>query len=250
MDDRNFVYRHERTYKIRYTDVDVKDKLKPIGLLAFLNEGASTSADELGFGYDVVTRLGYGFILSNWYVEVKRPVDLSEPLTVVTWPEPPQRVQLFRDYEFYSGEEKLGVAIGRWCMVDIKSFKILPTSLVFQNPSLGINIDFNDFTCCDAPAWKIPGITDGREMFSRPVLYSDLDHYDHVNNTKYTDYLFDAFSVKEIVGHPVKSFQITYAGQCKEGDVMHVFREDREDFSIVEVRVDGCVRTQMKVTFW
>ncbi|MCD8205881.1 MAG: thioesterase [Clostridia bacterium] len=249
MDTRNFVYRHERSYDVRYTDVDVRDKLKPIGLLAILNEGASTSADELGFGYEVVTKLGYGFILANWYVELERPIDLSEKLRVLTWPEPPRPVQLFRDYEIYSGEEKIGTAVGRWCLVELKSFKILPTARVYENPELGLDIKFNDFTCLTPPPWKIPAIKAGREVYSRRVLYSDLDHYFHVNNTKYADYLFDAFTADEIVGRPFKSFQITYAGQCKEGDEMRVFREDFDGYSLVEVRVGGDIRAQMKVSF-
>ena len=37
--------------EIRYSDVDFKDELSASALLAFAQDAAGTSADELGFGY-------------------------------------------------------------------------------------------------------------------------------------------------------------------------------------------------------
>ena len=46
------MYRHIKSYELRYTDVDAFDNLKLSSLLSFLEESACLSADELGFGYD------------------------------------------------------------------------------------------------------------------------------------------------------------------------------------------------------
>ena len=45
------MYRHIKSFELRYTDVDAYDNLKLSSLLSFLEESACLSADELGFGY-------------------------------------------------------------------------------------------------------------------------------------------------------------------------------------------------------
>ena len=120
------MYRNIHTYDIRYTDVDFKDELKLSSLLSVLEESACYSADELGFGYDDISPKGIGFILANWYIELYRPIKLKEKLTVHTWPRTPKNTIFIRDFELYSGEEKVGVCTTRWCMVDLATFPFCP----------------------------------------------------------------------------------------------------------------------------
>ncbi len=50
------MYRNIKNYEIRYIDVDAYDILKPSSLLGFMQESAGFSADELGFGYDIIKK--------------------------------------------------------------------------------------------------------------------------------------------------------------------------------------------------
>lgn len=239
------MYRHIKIYEIRYTDVDAYDNLKLSSLLSFMEQSACLSADELGFGYNDVSKRNIGFILANCYIELYRPVKLGDiSLEVHTWPLPASRIVFLRDYELYVGGEKVGVCATRWCMVDTTSFAVLPVSVYFGE---GAFDDYNRERSTDFKNWKIPSVTEGATAFSETVKYSDYDHYFHMNNTKYADYLSDVFCTDELNGKYFKKAQITYVKQCKEGEKVDYFRQDCDGYTLVEGRVDGEARVSFKV---
>ncbi|MDE7087501.1 MAG: hypothetical protein K2O67_04840 [Clostridia bacterium] len=240
------MYCHKKDYEIRYTDLDFKDELKLSSLLSVMEESACLSADELGFGYSVLQPKNYGFIMVNWYVELFKPIKLGSVLSVHTWPIEPGRIIVLRDYELYVGDEKVGVATSRWCLVDLKTFKMIPAALAFER-----EIEYNKNRSVEFANFKIAEIPEGEHTYSKAVSYSDYDHYDHINNTKYADFLLDAFTVDELKGKSLKNIKITYVKQSKQGETLDFFRQRQADGSwTVEGRVGGELRVQMNVVFY
>lgn len=240
------MYRNIKEYQLRYTDVDAFDNLRLSSLLSFLQESACLSADELGFGYDDLAPANFGFIVVNWYIELFKNIKLGDVLTVHTWPLKPKHLIFLRDFELYCGSEKVGVGTARWCMIDTKKFMPAPASLFFpENFFDGYNtersIDFKD--------WKIPAVKSGEKVYSRKVRFSDYDHYFHVNNTKYADFMFDVFTVDELRNKCVSSVQITYVKQCKEGEEIVFSKEESNGFYFIEGRVGDELRVQMRMKF-
>ena len=240
------MYRHIKAYELRYTDVDAFDNLKLSSLLSFLEESACLSADELGFGYDAVAPKHFGFVVVNWYIKLFKSIKLGDKLTVHTWPLKPGRLIFLRDYELYCGEEKVGVCTARWCMIDTNKFMPAPVSAFFpgdffDNYNTQRSIEFNE--------WKIPAISEGETVYSKIIRFSDYDHYFHVNNTKYADFMCDVFSVDELKGKSLSSVQITYVKQCKAGEELTFTREKKDSFYLVEGKVGDELRVQMRIEF-
>lgn len=240
------MYRHIKKYEIKFTDCDPFDNLKPSSLLSFMEESACLSADELGFGYGAVAPKNLGFIIVNYYIELVCPVKLGEVLELHTWPIRPKNVIFFRDFELFVNGVKVGVATTRWCMIDTRTFRMVPTSAFFSDGDFD---SYNTERSIEFNSWKIPALSDGELAYSKKVSYSDYDHYFHVNNTKYADFMLDAFSVDELENNYIKNLQITYAKQCKIGEVIDLYRKQVDNVWIVEGRVDGEVRVQFKVEF-
>lgn len=240
------MYRHKKIYELRYTDVDAYDVLKPSSLLSMLEESACLSADELGFGYKDVAPVNKGFIIVNWYIQLEAPVKLGNKLEVHTWPLRPKHLIFLRDYELFVGGNKVGVATARWCMIDTVNFNVLPANAFFKDGDFD---NYNTERSIDFKAWKIPQTEAGKVVYTKKVAYSDYDHYFHLNNTKYADYLVDAFSVEEFNGKYIKSLQITYVKQCKSGEEIEIVRQDFDGYSLVEGSVNGELRVQFKVEF-
>lgn len=239
------MYCHSKDYEIRYTDVDVSDNLKLSSLLSLMEESACLSAEELGFGYSALQPKNYGFILVNWYIEMSRAVKLGEALTVHTWPIKPKRLIVLRDFELFVGGEKVGVATSRWCVVDLTDFNMLPSSAVLSDA-----LQYNDCRSVDVANLKVPETNCGSLSYSKSVSYSDYDHYNHVNNTKYADFLMDAFTVEEMRGKSFSRVKITYVKQSKEGETLDFYKTRLDDGSwVVEGRVQEDRRVQMQVTF-
>lgn len=239
------MYRNIRNYDIRYLDVDFKDELRLSSLMSVLEESACASADELGFGYDDIMPKNIGFVIVNWYLEQYRPIKLKEKLTVHTWPMKPKRTAMFREFEVYSGNEKVAAGTSRWCMVDLKSFALLPTSAFFADDKR----EYNDFRAIDFNSWHLAPLDGGDKKYEKLITVSDYDHYFHCNNTKYADICFDAFSVEELAGRSIENVQITYIRQCKYGELLEVFRHDEGDASLLEGRVNGEPRVRVAVKF-
>lgn len=240
------MYRHIKSYELRYTDVDAYDNLKLSSLLSFLEESACLSADELGFGYDDVAPRHMGFVIANYYIELYKAVKLGDILTVHTWPLKPKFMIFLRDFELYCGDEKVGVATARWCMINTDTFEVLPVSAFFAE---GAFDDYNTERSIKFSAWKIPAVTDGEVKYNKMVAFSDYDHYFHVNNTKYADLLMDVFTVEELKDKTVSTVQISYVRQCKEGENIRFIRERIDGGYLVEGRVGEDLRVQMRIKF-
>lgn len=240
------MYRNIKEYELRYTDVDAYDNLKLSALLSLLEESACLSADELGFGYDNIAPKNIGFIIANWYVKLNKRIKLGDKITVHTWPVRPKHLIFLRDFELFIDGEKVGVATARWCMIDTVSFALKPISELFDESRIN---SFNTARSTDFNKWKIQNIVNGKKIYSKLVTFSDYDHYFHVNNTKYADFLLDVFSVEELYGKVIDWVQISYVKQCKAGETIDFYLERDGEFEVIEGRVDGELRVQTRLKF-
>lgn len=241
---RNKMYCHIKDYEIRCTDTDFEDKIKLSSLLSLMEESACLSADELGFGYSALQPKKLGFILVNWYVELFSPIMLGDVVSVHTWPIRPKKMIVFRDFEFYVGNKKVGVATSRWCVVDLNSFSMVPSVAALPE-----NTDYNENRSVDCADFRIGGVADNNVAYSKTVSYSDYDHYCHANNTKYGDYVMDAFSPDELKGKNLACVKITYIKQTIYGETLDFFKEKTDQGYLVEGRVGGEVHIRALLTF-
>lgn len=242
-------YQHNRQFDVRYSDVDFKDELKPSAALSYLQEAACSSADELGFGYEYLKPRDIAFIVTNVRCEFYQPLRLGEKVTVRTWPLPPSYVVFGREYQFYSEDGTLaGNASSRWCALHLPTGK-LQQSKFLENQDYST---YNTDRALDVKNWKIPvfDVSEGEFRFSMTVANSEYDHYMHVNNTRYADYCFNAFSVAELSEKKLKKFAITYVRQCREGDTLRFFRKFADGVYCVQgINGDGELVVQSEIAF-
>jgi len=221
-------YEHIKNFTVKYCDVDFKDELKTSSVLAYLEEVACSSADELGFGYAFIKPCGYAFMVSNICCEFLQPIPLGENIQVKTWPNPPSHVIFGREYQIYLEKGDLALnASSRWCMIDIATGKLLPSKVLDDQDYS----TYNTAKAIENVKWKIPTFTpeEGELKFALTIANSEYDHNMHVNNTRYADYCFNCFSVAELSERKLKRFAISYVRQCKEGDTLRFYLKRGED---------------------
>ena len=241
---------HTRKFQVKYCDADFKDELKISAALAYFEEVACSSADELGFGYSYVKPRGYAFVLSGLCVEFLRPLTLGEEMLVNTWPLPPSYVVFGREYEICSvaGERLVGVS-SRWCLIDVATGKIAQSKVIDNQDYSRYNTD----RALENVQWKLPTFTceEGTPRFSITIANSEYDHNLHVNNTRYADYCLNCFSLSELAEKWVKRFEITYVKQCKEGQTLRFYRLDCGDKEYLIQGVNECGETvtQARIIF-
>ena len=221
-------YEHIRDFTVKYCEADFKDEIKVSSLLAYLEEVACSSADELGFGYAFVKPRGYAFMVTNLCCEFVKPVTLGERITLKTWPLPPTRVIFGREYQVLSQENEVKInASSRWCLIDMNKGKLLPSKAI-DNQDYST---YNTTKLMEGITWKISAfsVEEKECKFSLKIANSEYDHNMHVNNTRYADYCMNCFSIEELASWKLKKFMISYVKQCKEGENLRFYRERTEE---------------------
>ena len=227
------LYQHNKIFTVKYCEVDFKDELKPSTTLSYLEEVACSSADELGFGYDYVKPRGVAFMVTNVACEFIRPVRLGENITVRTWPTPPTYVVFGREYQIYSEQNELLLnASSRWCAVEIATGKLVQSKF-FDNQDYST---YNPTRALEVAKWKIPvfAMEEGELRFTLTIGNSEYDHNMHVNNTRYADYCFNAFTIEELAAKRLKRFAFSYIKQCREGDILRFYRKQTDGVWFVQ----------------
>jgi acyl-ACP thioesterase len=111
---------------------------------------------------------------------------------------------------------------------------------------------YNTDRALDVKNWKIPvfDVQDGELRFSLTIANSEYDHYMHVNNTRYADYCFNAFTVEELQKAKLKSFAISYVRQCREGDELRFYRKyENGAYYVQGVNQSGEIVVQSEIVF-
>ena len=241
-------YFHMQEYALRYSDFDFKDELRLSSLLALTQEAACSSADELGFGYNDLKPKNYGFIIVNSYCEFQAPVCIGDSLVVETWPLPPRHVIFERDYRVKNGKgETVANLASRWCLVDLKSFTLLPPEALQE---AHVRCPYRAEKTVEVSSWKIPKLgEEGVEAYRMTVKNSRCDHYFHANNANYADFFLDAFTMDELAKRKIKAFQIAYSRQAKENAELAIYCKETGGGAILEARSDGEVLAQMRLWY-
>lgn len=227
-------YCYEKPFEIKYRESDFNDFLKPSGALSFMEEVAGYSAEELGFGYNgYLKNKGYAFMISSVAFTVRKQIATGQTVNVKTWPTPPSYVVFGREYEFLSATgETLLSASSRWCLIDLKTNKIL-SSKVLEDQDYS---KYHTEKALEVERWKIPVFPkeEGVEKYNVLVANSEYDHNMHVNNTRYADFCMNCFSVAYLKQHSVKRFAVSYIKQCKEGDFLSFYLKEDGDCKYVQ----------------
>ena len=241
-------YEHIKEFTIKYCDADFKDEMKLSVALALMEEVACSSADELGFGYAYVKPRGYAFMVTNICMEFIQPISLGETVLLKTWTLPPSHVIFGREYQFELQGKTAINASSRWCVVDMKDGKLLPSKVIEgQDYST-----YNTKRVFEEVKWKIPTfpLEEGELRYSMAVANSEYDHNMHVNNTRYADYCLNCFTIAELAGWRVKKFSISYVKQCKEGDVLNFYRKRVEDGGYLVRGTNGAGETVVQAQIY
>lgn len=244
-------YFYEQDFVIKYCDTDFQDRLKLSSILAYFEEVAGASADELGFGYRALKPRGLTFILSGICCEFTEPVLLGDTIGVRTWPNPPSFAVFGREYQIYSRTTGAVVcnATSRWCIYDLNEGKLLSSKAITGQDYSTYNTD----RALNFSAWKLPTLSpdDAEFIYSLRIRNSEYDHNMHVNNTRYADYCLNCFSVEEFAHRSLKSFQISYARQCRENDELKFYRKELEngEYLVAGFNQNGEIVVSSKIIF-
>jgi len=219
-------YLYEGKKRINYYDLDMSGKIKLSALLRMVHVAAEENANDIGIGFEVLSKLNISFVLQRFGVKVIRMPSYNETVTIRTWPESIARGTFLRKGDMYDENgNKIMEWASLWILFDIKNRKILkPSALPVLLPNLEgygvilipqkINIpkDINEW-----------GKNHSRHK--KTVRYAEVDTNIHMNNSIYGDLIGNALypseeSLKQV---PVwKEIHINYLGETRLGEEIDI----------------------------
>ena len=135
---------------------------------------------------------------------------------VKTWPLAPNRLSYRREYciENENGE-RLIVGSSEWVVIDSEKRRLVSAPDLYP-----FTDGFHTEIMCEEKLGKVEDF----EISSPYIVkagFSDLDVNNHVNNTRYANYVMDAIAPDE--NEVLELFQIDYRKEVTEGTKLHLY---------------------------
>ena len=205
--------------------VDYSRNLTIPALLENLQEAAWSHASLNGAGWDDLHRHNALWVLSRFHIAIERMPKWQENVTLETWSKLPDGVTAYRDFEMTDAEGAVIVkAASVWHILDAKTFRIQKIeTLMNAFPHCENRHVFNENPL------KIAAFESNETAKIQHVKYSDIDMNNHVNNTKYVQWIFDDLDTDFIKTHSIKDLQINYIAQLQLGDTYTIHHKQLSD---------------------
>lgn len=234
---------YKKQYKIELGDIDFQKKLKISALFNYFQDIASLHAENLGVGIDsLINDYGVTWVLTRIRVDMERLPELGEDIIIETWPQHPGRLEFDRDFLVRDASGNvLARAASTWVIMDIaareiKKTETIPTHYPYKPLSRAIECRLGRFRAFGAP----------EIAYQRVIGYSDVDINEHLNSSKYIDFIMDCFSLEEHRRYGIKSLEISYLNEALPGDRLTMYKDltaSRDGL----VYIEGCSQDNTRV---
>ena len=231
-------------------EVDSSCSLRATSFMDMAQEIAYWAAQGLGFGYDDLQVHRTAWVLSRMHFHFTKAPQWRDRVTLATWHKGAEGLFYLRDFRLTSetGEE-LVACTSSWLVIDTGTRRLVrPETLKQILGSEGMVAE----SAIEEPAAKVlaPKDAEPELVFTRKVLYSDIDILGHTNNVRYMVWAMDALDYQLVTSRNVSDVEINFNKETLPGEEVEVYRcPCGDDAWYVEGRVDGKNVFCVKITF-
>jgi len=215
---------HEYQAKIDSRFVDGHNHCRPSAMLGLLQEAATLAARALNVHRDVLMRdYNLFWMIARIWVRLERPLRWNEDILVRTWHRGGKGVSMYRDFDIFVGDERVGEGVSIWVLANCDTRKVARLSDVaaLESTHGGALRKAKTLAKLKTPPLAPCG--------SRTMQYSDTDINSHVNNTRYADFACDALALhKRPADCFVQEMQVGYLAECRPGDLLELSHGEDE----------------------
>ena len=179
---------YEKEYDLRTADFDRRTKLTPAAILDLFQCVAGAHAEELGIGRAVMLERKLLWVVVRVKFEVLADVPFNATVKAKTWPLPAARATFQREYQIWSKTGELLVkGSSEWVLMHSERRRLVPIREVYPD-SESFCTDRN----FEGKFSKLADFEAEGEGATMKAQYTDIDMNDHVNNTKYVNFVLNA----------------------------------------------------------
>lgn len=215
----------EYPYTVTSRDTDLFNHCRPSALLSMFQEAATEAAVALHVSREeMLERHNAFWMLARMWYRLERPLHWNEGFLVRTWHRGGKGASMYRDFDLYEGETRVGEAVSTWVLADADTHKPLRLSRMpeFEGTS-------GEGLCKNKLLTKVR-LPEGMALAEeRKLRYSDADINRHVNNSKYADFACDALHLETLgEGTYVSSLQVSFLAECRPGEILELYTGQSE----------------------
>lgn len=209
---------HTIRYPITSFLINSQGKLGLYQLLNLLQDAASVHAEQLGWGRSGMEKLKMFWVLTRQKLVMNEWPTWQQTVSIETWIRAEEGIASSRDFRIYLGEKLIGEATTSW----------LPLSMETRRPAqwdrkalLG-NVARDERVSIDTG--KVPTKTGGEVLNTFQVRNSDIDRNQHVNNTKYAQWILDAIAFDDHYKYDLTGYEVNFLLETHLGDRIRIER--------------------------
>lgn len=213
-------FQFSKTFEVGSFQVNPKGQIRLKDLADLLQESAWLHADSADFGR-ILLKENLMWALSRLDIKVFKSPVWGQKITVFTGGRGIEKLFAFREFLVISETgEVLARAMSSWLLVDTESKRIQRPEKVLSDRLFSSEVPDWRPEKLELPSLPYLSATD------REVATSDLDLYNHVNNTSYIRWVEDLIGSEEMV---ISGLVINYLAECKNKDLIRLSLHGDED---------------------
>lgn len=200
--------------RVEYYEADMTGKLSLPMILNWAVLASKMQSDALGVGQDMHLARGLGWIILQYEVTIKRRPKINEPIKIQTFAAKYNPFFVRRPFAFFdeAGEEIIRVD-SIWAMIDIDHRRMarLPEDIIDKYQAERVK--------------QIPRIPNPVQITSDEtyeendyhVRYLDIDANQHVNNSKYFEWMQDVMTPEFMATHEITAINLKFENEIRLG---------------------------------
>ncbi|NLL73535.1 MAG: acyl-[acyl-carrier-protein] thioesterase [Clostridiales bacterium] len=214
--------------RVRYTEINhYKETMDPSAIINYFQDCSTFQSEDMNLGLSYLENKNRAWYLTSWQLQIKEPVRLGDYITIGTWP------YAFKDFFGYrnfimkdKNDKVLSVADSIWVHMD--SEKGRPIKVANDNAGYKLEPPY-PMEYMDRKI-KIPKNLSSYPSF--PVIKSNIDSYNHVNNGQYIK-MAEEFLPEDFF---VSTMRVEYKNQAFLGDIIcpRVYASDKSYCIVLE----------------
>ena len=210
---------------IECQEADYQGNYRISSLLSKLSDLATKNAVEVGIWRPELGER-FGFVLAKETLILKRPIKIDEKIRLKTRAAACKRIQFTRNYwvEDENGDEIASV-YSLWTLIDLEKRRITkPDKAGIIMPE----IKSYDYTIEEYH--EIIKELPLDYVMERQVLYSDVDVNQHLNNSRYFEWAFDAIPIKFFDKNYFKEISVMFKKEMTPNTTAKIYRYIGKDY--------------------
>ena len=224
-------------------DVDPFYNLKLANLFVYFQDVVTEHMERLGINKTIINDKGMYWVVTRYKVHINRLPKYLEEVDILTYPGKDMRFIFPRFFEILDKKGNVLVkASSTWMVLDKKNKQIVikpfDESLLYHHSEEG-----------ELPLPHKIDDKEGSIISKRTVLLSDLDLNNHLNNTKYIEFITDSLGYDFAKDNEICDFEINFNKEIAYSkEVFLTYFKDGNN-----IYIDGIVNKEVafksKITF-